>query len=297
MPEGPEVRVICEYLDKRWRNKLVIGFYWDEKSKFHRKGIKGQELALFPLLVKTVRPRGKLIIIECLNRNRETIYMVSQLGMEGKWTQTKTKHSNFTIYLGSYDWDKEKYTVDEKWYFDDSRHFGHFNIYSDLNEIIKKHGPCLLTTSLVCKGLKNLTDLRDYQSIATIEMFTEKIKNSRIKNKEICVFLMEQRYFSGIGNYLRSEILYKSELNPRKTLGSMTDEDINGLYETIISQMILSYGAKGLTIKSYWDPEGRKGRCPLEVYNRDHDPMGNPVEKFKDKTGRMVHWVSSVQVK
>ena len=84
-------------------------------------------------------------------------------------------------------------------------------------------------------------------------------------------------------------------MNPRKKLGTFNDLDIKTLFDTILQQMLIAYGARGLTIKSYWDPEGNKGKCPLQVYNKSHDPLGNPVEKFKDKSKRTVHWVPAVQ--
>lgn len=296
MPEGPEIRVISEYLNKVWSNKLIIAMGWDDKSKFNKTGIKGTELAKAPLKVVGVFPRGKCIIIECINAEKRTIYLVSQLGMEGKWIHKKDKHSNFRIYFGGLNKDKTAYQIQDKWYFSDQRHFGHFNIYSDLDEICKSHGPCFLTTSLVTNGMINKDQLRPYQELVTVEYFMSKIRYGRISSKQICDFVMEQKYCSGIGNYLRAEIFYRARMDPRKKLGSFNDLDIYHLYDVIIKQMMIAYGSRGLTIKSYWDPEGNAGKCPLQVYNQTSDPSGNPVETFKDKQKRTVHWVPTVQV-
>ena len=296
MPEGAEIRVISEYLNKVWTNKLIIGMGWDEKSKFHKTGVKGLELVKVPCKVMGVYPRGKLIIIECINNEGNIIYMISQLGMEGRWIHTKEKHCNFRIYFGGLNEDRTKYEITEKWFYDDSRHFGHFNVYDNMTEVFKKHGPCLLTTALVVSGLLERSELRPYQELANLEAFKDKLTNTRIKNKQICDFLMDQRYFSGIGNYLRAEILYRAKINPHKSLGTFDMGTIEKLYNSIIEQMLVAYGARGLTIKSYWDPEGNKGQCPLQVYKKTHDPLGYPVEKFKDKQKRMVHWVPAVQV-
>lgn len=296
MPEGAEVRVISEYLNKVWTGQLIVGMGWDAQSKFNKTGIKGKELVKVPCRVVGIFPRGKLIIIECINADNETIYMVSQLGMEGKWIHAKEKHSNFRIYFGGLNRDKTKYEIHDKWYYDDSRHFGHFNVYSDLTEIGKKHGPCLLTTALVGAGSIKSDDLRPYQPITTLTEFKKKLQSGRIPTKHICDFLMEQKYFSGVGNYLRAEILYRAKINPTKQLQSFSDDDITELYNSILAQMLIAYGARGLTIKSYWDPEGNAGKCPLQVYKRTTDPYGNPVEHFKDKGKRMVHWVPVIQV-
>ena len=295
-PEGAEIRIIAEYLNKVWSNKLIVALGWDEKSKFHKTGVKGIDLVKVPCRVVGVFSRGKVIVIECVNSSNQTIYMVSQLGMEGRWIHTKDKHSNFRIYFGGLNPEKTKYIITDKWYYDDSRHFGHFNVYSDLSEIKKRHGPCFLTTALVNIGCIKTGDLRPYQELVTLENFKSKIRYGRIRTKQICDFLMEQKYFSGIGNYLRAEIMYRAKINPIKPLGSFSDEDITLLFNTILQQMLIAYGARGLTIKSYWDPEGNAGKCPLQVYNQTTDPLGNEVEKFKDKSKRMVHWVPVIQV-
>lgn len=282
MPEAVEIRVISEYLDKVWKNKLIVSMGWDSKSKFVKTGIKGLELVKVPCKVTKVYPRGKVIIIECVNNEHKTIYMISQLGMEGRWIHAKQKHSNFRIYFGTIE--NNQTTITDTWYYDDSRHFGHFNVYSSLDEIKKNHGPCLLSQAL------------SITNEATLEVFMEKIKNKRIQNKQICDFVMEQKHVSGIGNYLRAEILYRSKINPTKTLSDFKDTDIEILYKSIMYQLRLAYNNKGLTIKSYWDPEGNAGKCPLQVYNQDFDPYGNKVEKFKDKQNRTVHWVPTIQI-
>lgn len=297
MPEGPEIRVISEYLNKVWSDKLIVGMGWDEKSKFNKTGVKGIDLVKVPCRVIGVFPRGKCIIIECINAINKTIYLVSQLGMEGKWIHQKDKYSNFRIYFGNINKDNTKYEIQDRWYFSDQRHFGHFNAYSTLDEICKAHGPCFLTTALVFNHTIKQESLRPYQELATLDAFKDKIRYGRIKNKQICDFVMEQKYFSGIGNYLRAEIFYRARLDPHKQLSEFTDENINDLYECIIQQMLIAYGARGLTIKSYWDPEGHAGQCPLQVYNQTLDPYNNQVHKFKDKSKRTVHWVPSIQVK
>lgn len=293
MPEAAEVRVISEYLNKVWSGKLIVSLVWDHKSKFVKTGIKNLELVKVPCKVIRVFSHGKLIIIEVVNSDKSTIFMVSQLSMEGKWVHKKEKHSNFRIHFGNLNQDKTAYIIEDTWYYNDSRHFGHFNVYPELTEPKKAHGPCLMNTALASQGL--LTP-NYHQNIADINFFTQKIKNPRIASKHICDFLMEQKHISGVGNYLRAEILYRAKINPCKTLSSFSDKDIKTLYDAIIQQMLIAYGAKGLTIKSYWDPEGNAGKCPLNVYNQSHDPTGNNVDKFKDKSGRTVHWVPKVQI-
>lgn len=293
MPEAAEIRVISEYLNKVWSGKLIVSLGWDSRSKFNKTGIKNMDLVKVPCKVIRVFPHGKLIIIETINSLNNTIFMISQLGMEGKWVHKPEKHSNFRLYFGNLSQDKTEYIVEDTWWYDDSRHFGHFNVYPDLSEPKKVHGPCLMNTALYHQGL---VIPNSHQNIIDLNLFTTKIRNPRISSKYICDFLMEQKHMAGIGNYLRAEILYRAKINPLKKLESFLDGDIEKLYKSILEQMVIAYGAKGLTIKSYWDPEGNKGKCPLSVYGQTFDPHSNPVEKFKDKSGRTVHWVPAIQV-
>ena len=46
---------------------------------------------------------------------------------------------------------------------------------------------------------------------------------------------------SGIGNYLSAEIMYNAKLSPHRTIGSLTDSEINSLCNSIKYIMKLSY--------------------------------------------------------
>ena len=291
MPESSEVRIIAEYLNKHWSGKILIGLVWDLNSKFNRPktAIKGLNNLLLPINIIRVIPRGKLIIIEGINKIGVTIYMVSQLGMSGKWIKTNDAHTTLTLTISSAS------NPNELWYYNDVRKFGHFNIYTDMSEVWKKHGPCYLTTSLVINGVIKMNELTPYQSLVYFDDFKLKIKNNRIKTKPICEFLMEQKYFSGVGNYLRVELLYRCKIHPQKPVGTFDDNLIAVLYNTILAQVYLAYIHGGLTIKDYSDPEGNVGTCPLQVYNQTCDPYGNPVVKYQDRQKRTMHWVPVVQ--
>lgn len=280
-PEGPECRIICQYLNKNWKGKTIIKIHWDEKSKFNKHKIKGLDLLIYPCKINGVYSRGKLIIIDCTNKNNKNIFMISQLGMTGKWIHSKDKYSRLTVDLCALD------KKDDQWYFSDARCFGNFNIYNDMTPVFKKHGPCLLLASLVSNNNIKQNQLKTYQKLATLKIFQDKIRNKRIKNKQICIFLLEQKHCSSIGNIYRSEALYRAKINPKKLLSELSDEDIINLYNCIIKQLYISYNS--MNHGNYQTSN------VFQVYNKKTDPLGNVVETFKDKTKRTVHWVSTVQ--
>lgn len=104
-------------------------------------------------------------------------------------------------------------------------------------------------------------------------------------NKPICEVLMNQKYFNGIGNYLRAEIIYRiPNLNPfliaRQAL-SLYFNEITELCYTIPLEAYLNGGG---SIKDWDNPFGVKASTDkfMKCY-------GNPeMAKEKDKNGRMI---------
>ena len=59
---------------------------------------------------------------------------------------------------------------------------------------------------------------------------------------------MDQTKISGIGNYLRSEIMYEAEINPFSYIIDLSETEINNLYKYIISIMQIVIILKNLII-------------------------------------------------
>ena len=244
--------------------------------------------AALPKRVVDIRTKGKKIILE-LGENQPKadspeqvptghdgfMYLVV-LGMEGKFLREPDRHSNLWLDLvpepGS--------GKDARIYFSDSRHFAIFEIVlsaADLATRLSQLGPDLLQEDL------------------SREQFLAIARNRRITRKEICDFLIDQKRISGIGNYLRAEILYRARIKPSRTLGELSDEELDRIRIVAMATIREAYQYNGLTIKSYWDLNGDKGMFPVLVYGKSHDPHGNPVVMTKTKD-RYIHWVPAVQV-
>lgn len=271
MPEGPEVRIITEWLSKNFSGTKIV-----KNSKFSQ--INGY-------FINNITCKGKQIFFH-LNNHLNKLYINSRLAMEGKWSITAANHTRFWIQVIKYNpiYDIINNTFDIKeniitLYNDDTRNFGAIELLdekqyqSKLNQI----GPDLLSDTI------------------DNTLWTQKIKNKRIKNKQICDYLLEQKWFSGIGNYLKSEILYRCKIRPDRVLDQLSDDDIDNLYTISITTIKEAYIYNGLTIKTYWSPEGHRGKFPLKVYNRDIDDNGYKVIKNTFKDGRTTHWVSEIQ--
>lgn len=276
MPEGPEVRIIADTLLIEITGLSLISIEYNSSSRYNKKKIEGlEELSnLLPLTIADIDTKGKKILFQLTSEDGYQAFLVSSLMMEGKWTWDKGKHSD--LWLNLQDIDGNDYIL----YFDDSRHFGTFEIFlslDDLKERLSDIGPDLLSDDI---------DITTWQNT---------LANKRLKNKKIGLFLMDQKYFSGIGNYLRAEILYDCKISPHRKLCELSAEDVDNLFESSTRIIRNSYQAQGLTIATFWDPHGRKGNFTVKVYNKTCDPDGCNVitEKLGDRT---VHWVPDVQV-
>ena len=100
--------------------------------------------------------------------------------------------------------------------------------------------------------------------------------------------LMNQRWISGIGNYLKSEILYAASVSPLKMIKEATEAQIEKLYDCIITIPKHALDTKmklGLAIR---------GRFRIKIY-RKKKVGGHVVEKIKTADKRTTHWIPSLQ--
>lgn len=306
MPEGPEVKIITEFLRiqaKGWYLSWDSPIEHDHKSKYLNKSESFLKLRGWLLYITRVFCKGKQIFFELeaqsmfyepckqlkdlyLKKERCKFYLNSTLGTEGKWVlinqhrdcQSKDKsladpkHSNLWLNLVRENEEKELF-------FNDVRHQGNFFVFDEreFQEKWDKIGPDLLSEKV------------SYQEYYNV------ISRSRLKQKQICDFLLAQQYFSGIGNYLKAEILYECEIRPDRTLGELTKKEKQILWQVSKALIRDSYESGGKTIRSFYRPDGKTGNFQVLVYGRKTDPNGRKVfqNTFKDK--RNTYWVPSVQ--
>jgi formamidopyrimidine-DNA glycosylase len=187
----------------------------------------------------------------------------------------------------------------EHFYFHDERNIANFDVFFDTANFlafITGEGPDLLDYAVLLQtGSRLGLELTPDDDI-TAERWRGVLKRKNLAKKRICEFLMDQKYFSGIGNYLRAEILYDAKISPYRTLGSLNDSEIETLRQKSLDIIYRSYNCKGLTIYTYKDPDGHTGTFVCQVYGRDLDPNGHKVLTFSDKNNRTVHWVKEVQL-
>lgn len=279
MPEGPEIRIIAEALNDRLQGATLYSITLGPKSKI----IQGVDNLTLPLRIYGVTCMGKKIVFIFIVGCRYE-FMMSSLGITGSWNWNPLNNTHLTLSgtLGN----GEPFNA----CYDDPLKYGNISLFSSLDHLQENlrvnQGPDLLENamSLYSGGQPSLT-IEQYRAAYT----------SRRANKQICWLLLEQKIFSGIGNYLKAEILYEAGIKPTRVISSLSIVDIDNLYYLSLKIIYDAYSHNGLTIQSYWDPNGVKGTYPVKVYSKSICPLGHLVEKgtFQDK--RTTHFCSTCQ--
>ena len=198
MPEGPEAKIVADFLNKELKNKTIKKINCISIPYKKRFGHIEKELKKFlPFKYKKNKSIGKHTFIE-LNAN---FFFSYHLGMTGYWDTKKNKHCHL------------KLETDKKFkiYFHDTRRFGNIKIITK-KEIKKKY-------TYKFDFLNNEVDVKDY---------IDYLCNLN-PNINICKILMNQKHFPGIGNYLKAEILYDLKISPHIKWGGLSKNQISKL--------------------------------------------------------------------
>jgi formamidopyrimidine-DNA glycosylase len=213
--------------------------------------------------------------------------IIFSLGMTGRIQFTQGPHSNVWFDL-SKSTNKGKInllTPNGSLYFDDTRRMGNVEVitHQEIPYYFSKLGPDLLALAL---DEKTWISLENWLTIFSLK---------RLQNKEICQILLDQDLVAGIGNYLKSEILYYAGVAPQRIVSTITKTEWDRIRICAHKIILLSYSYGGLTIESFISPDGSPGRYPKAVYGNKQDPSGNPVIRITTKDNRSTFWVPNIQ--
>lgn len=259
MPEGPEVKIVADYLNIHLKNKEILSFEYCSKPYKIKYGDIIQKLNLHtPFAFKEVFCIGKTSFIK-LNNNT---FFSFHLGMTGNWTQVKEKHTHLSIKT------KDNTTI----YFNDTRRFGNIKI---------------LQKSELESNYYKQRDLLNYNT--SIQENTDFLINNVNSNIEICKILLNQKYFCGVGNYLKSEILYMAKIHPHKKWKDLSREEIKKICQYTKSIIIEAYKHGGAELRDFKNPD-KDSKLQLQAYGREKDIKGNNLKNAITKDKRRTYW-------
>ena len=278
MPEGPEVTIVAENLNKLLKDKYITSYQLTDNGRYRKKGPDncipfGDSL---PLKVMKVENKGKLIFFTFTDGKKE-FYMLNTLGMSGVWHKQTGKHTCFVFEYSS----SKEAVKKEKIYFIDQRHFGTIKFLTskeDLDKKLKDIGPDMLNDSKM-----------------SLELFKERMM--KYKHWNLVKALMCQKIISGIGNYLKSESLYHAKISPLLKVEDLSEDQFYQLYQSIRLKIVSSYTDGGVSVKNFSDIDDKKGQYhfSFEVYGKKEDKFGNKVERVVLADKRSTFYVPKIQ--
>lgn len=289
MPEGIEVKILTECLDT-----LIVGKEINSVSFVSGRyvthgvpdGFKAFEKAL-PLKILSVGCKGKFIYFTL----EGGWYIFNTLGLTGSWEFKSDAHTRVIIKVDN-----------SNIYFSDMRNFGTFKFVNDFKILQKK----IDTLGL---DIFNPVEFNELNFIKKLDKFPK---------KTLPEVLMDQKLFSGIGNYIKSECLYRAKLNPHRIVNSLTIAEKKELFDKIKYVVYTAYfggnfyavaDLTGIKIEKSKEKQCKKRSLTpkflgikkptkdyeFQVYQMNKDPLGNPITSETTKDKRTTHWVPAIQ--
>jgi endonuclease VIII-like 1 len=236
MPELSEVKIMSEFINAIQDNSC----FFDTIEKSPESKVN-TELDIFGGTVFTIRAesRGKelMLILEQVGdiEGATKHKLLCNMGMSGNWVYIRKnsiqlekalKHSHLRFQTTSGNW----------LLLHDVRRFAKWRWVDDWSS---NRGPCPLT---------------EYNQFA--EYLKTNWQKSKDFDKPLCEFLMNQKWFNGIGNYIRAEVLYRLDVDPFQPAKNLILGEINQLITIIHLAFRDTYAMGGGQLKDWKNPNG-----------------------------------------
>jgi len=301
MPEVIEVKKYKKFLKSKFKNNNIIKInILNGRYKKHGPFNYYKELTkLLPFNVLTIDTKGKFLYMKLSNN----FILTFTLGLSGGWVYKNNKNDDYDFpilvdYLGNYDIEKYKknalnhlnieFVMDGgSIYFFDMLSFGTIKVLLSEDELKKK--------------LDSLApDIMDEN--LTFELFRSQIIKKKNLEKYIGNVLVNQKVISGLGNYLRCDILWLSKIIPFRKVKKLSTTELNTIYK---NALLLTWGDYNRTYalkKKFID---KNSKLPKDygrnfyIYKQTKDIYGNKVikeELYEGSQKRFIYWVQELQI-
>lgn len=234
MPELPEVETIRQQISA----KLPLMIMSSEASEVIDSLLKpkNKECSFEGETLTSIERKGKLMRMNFTGEK----FLLCHLGMSGGWRLSEKKVMEKHTHLQF----KCQNSQGKKVYmaYVDPRRFGHLFFYKKASSESKWNE----------LGL----------DIASIEFDAEYIKSclKRSPNRQIKPFLLDQKFFAGVGNYIANEICARAGIRPTRRNSKITKKEAQQLFEGTQSILEDTLKTNGTTFSGgYADTSGKAG--------------------------------------
>ena len=244
MPELPEVRTVCRYLNRFVINKEIKSvdinlpkIIKNVEINFFKKVVKGRKI----LKIFNV---GKWILFDI----GDDYKIVIHLRLEGKFRNVlegfDRKHDLFIF----------NFKDNTKLYYNDTRQFGTFHLLK--GEYLNQDP---------------LAKLAKEPQETDLNWLFEKLSKKRIAIKTA---LLDQTILVGLGNIYVNEVLWKEKINPEKPSNQVSKKQLAKVLKTAYEIMEKSFELGGSSINSYVALNQQKGEFQnfLNVHTKYRKP-------------------------
>jgi len=254
MPELPEVETIVRDLSKSVLRKRFFdvivhdAFLLRQKPEDFIRRIKNQS-------IDRISRRGKAIIVHLSSGD----FLVIQLMMTGQLTVGNLEDKHTRI--------KFAFADGTCLLYNDQRRFGQLRVVGNLNEI--KHF--------------NILGPEPFSKEFTAAFMREAFQKTTRPIKNV---LLDHTFVAGIGNIYACEILFRSQLSPKRQARRINVSETKIIHRRITEVLNEAIDYRGSSIRNYRDGAGKKGKFNerLAVYAR----QGLPCPQCQKPVKRIV---------
>ena len=217
MPEGPEIRRVADRIGKVLVGQEIL------ESNFLYERIRKKAGVVNKKNIREITTQGKALLIRFVNG--WSMYSHNQL--YGRWTvnlKTTLSKSNRALRVI---FKTNTHTV-RLWSATD------IEIIKTAEEInhpfLRRLGPDVLSES------------------CSVELIKDRLMLKNFQKKKASTLMLDQSLFAGLGNYLRSEILFDAKIHPDDRPFDLDQTKINQWATSIKNISFLAYRSGGFTV-------------------------------------------------
>jgi endonuclease-8 len=271
MPEGPEIRREADRIAK------VLEGHVARKVRFAFDDLRGWQRRLQGRTIRAVEPRGKAL----LTRFDGGVQIYSHNQLYGRWYVTRTgstpaTHRSLRLAVHT--------DAGTAWLYSASDIEVLRDAELDAHPYLAKLGPDVLDR-----------DVRPEHVLA-------RLQDDRFARRGLGGLLLDQGFLGGIGNYLRSEILFVAGIDPGRRPADLDDGERRALARAALGVSRRAYRTRGITTDATLARRLRDEGWPRRAYRhlvfgRDGEPChrcGTDVER-RTVAGRRLYACSTCQ--
>ena len=266
MPELPEVEIVRKSLNKKIRQKKVKKVIIRNKNLRIKIPNNFKEF-LENKIIEKVSRFSKYLIINFSNGE----FCLIHLGMSGTIhfidKRKKNNLTNLSFYNSPFLPKKHNHVeiIFDKFriIYNDPRRFGFFQIIRNISNLKKRF------SHLGPEPFNKQFNLKYFQNFI------------RGKNKKIKDLLIDQQFVSGIGNIYANEILFLSQVSPKKKIKLLNKNDCDKIILNSKKVLLNAIKKGGSSIRDFKNADGKKGsfQDKFQVYQRE----GLDCKRFRCK--------------